>query len=74
VVTSRHNSGRRANRSINDPAPVSLADVDILRAAVRGARSDDLGGIFERLVLDVGRPEASRLWLLVFSESDASET
>lgn len=73
-VTSAPLPGQPVDSSTDDPAFAFLANVDVLRAAVRRARSDDLGGIFERLVLDVGRPEASRLWLLVFSESDASET
>lgn len=67
-------SDARDDASSADSASTPLADVDVLRAAVRRARSSDLGGIFERLVAEIGRPEASRLWLLVFSESDASET
>jgi hypothetical protein len=55
-----------------DPASA----LDTLRAEIRLVRADGvaLRGIFERLVLEMGRSEASRLWLSVFSESDASET
>lgn len=61
-------------RPSDDVADVSLAELDVLRDAVRRTRSGELGGLFERLTAEVGRPEASRLWLQVFSESDASET
>lgn len=57
-------------------SPASLADASALAAAIRGAqrRDEGLGELFERLVGEVGRAEASRLWFAVFSASDASET
>ena len=55
---------------------VSITDLEVLRAAVRDARSVEgtLGELFAQLAEKAGRSEASRLWLAVFSESDASET
>jgi len=54
----------------------SITDLEVLRAAIRDARSVEgaLGELFARLAEKAGRNEASRLWLTVFSESDASET
>lgn len=60
------------------PARDPDADPDdaVLREEIERARRTDgaLGELFERLTAERGREEASRLWLRVFSESDASET
>lgn len=73
VEPASHPEPRAADDAATD---ASLLDSDVLRDAVRRARSVDgaLGELFERLVGEVGRAEASRLWLQVFSETDASET
>lgn len=42
---------------------------------IRAARSEGtLGELFELLVSERGRSEASRLWFAAFAETDASET
>ena len=62
--------------NVPPPPDAPLSDDAVLREAVRRARSDEgsLGALFEDLVGEVGRAEASRLWLRMFSETDASET
>jgi hypothetical protein len=50
-------------------------DAEAVRRRIHTARAEGtLGGLFEILVAEHGRGEASRLWLAAFAESDASET